>query len=112
MRILLVLLFAFIFVSMLAVTAYASFERNVFDAGRELMPERWFQATLCDAYFGFVTFYVWVAYKERKASSRLAWFVLIMCLGNIAMSVYMLMQLIGLPRNASLQTVLLRNQDT
>ena len=26
----------------------------------------WTIATLFDAYYGFITFYVWVAYKERR----------------------------------------------
>ena len=37
--------------------------------------------------------YVWVFYKERSGAMRILWFVLIMGLGNIAMSVYVLIQL-------------------
>lgn len=50
-------------------------------------------ATLYDAYGGFLTFYLWVAYKERVAWSRALWFVLVMGLGNVAMSAYMLKEL-------------------
>jgi hypothetical protein len=51
---------------------------------------------LFDAYFGFLTFYVWVAYKERHWAAKAMWFVLIMGLGNMAMSTYVLIQLFKL----------------
>jgi len=57
----------------------------------------WFQATLLDAYFGFLTFYVRVARKERTLLRPLIWFVLIMALGNLAMSACVILQLIRLP---------------
>ena len=78
---------------MLAVTTYASLDRSILDAGTQLTSDPWFHATLADAYLGFVTFYVWVAYKEASVWKRFIWFVLIMMLGNIAMSIYVLLQL-------------------
>jgi hypothetical protein len=51
---------------------------------------------LFDAYFGFITFYVWVAYKERSMAAKAIWFVLVIGLGNIAMSAYVLLQLFKL----------------
>ena len=87
------LLFALILVSMIGVTTWASLARDIFTAGRELVQDRWFIATLMDAYFGFLTFYLWVAWREVSTTRRVVWFVLIMCLGNIAMSVYVLWQL-------------------
>ena len=110
MRTFLITLFSVILIAMIAVTTLASIERSMFDAGRELLPDRWFQATLCDAYFGFLTFFVWVAYKERAAWKRLLWFILIMCLGNIAMAIYMLIQLVKLPPHAPLSTLLLSTE--
>jgi len=101
------LLFAGILVVMLAVTTWASLDRSVFQAGN-LLDDPWGVATLVDAYMGFLTFYVWVAYKERDLGRRLLWFVLIMGLGNIAMAAYVLIQLFGLPSGASLETLLLR----
>ena len=86
-------IFAVILLGMVVVTTYASFDRSILKAGSELMSDRWFQATLADAYFGFITFYVWVFYKERNPLLRTIWFVLIMTLGNIAMSIYVLNQL-------------------
>ncbi len=107
MRLLLTLLFTTILTAMLALTVFASMERSILEAGRDLLPDRWYQATLCDAYFGFITFYVWVAYKERAVWSRLVWFGLIMLLGNIAMASYMLIQLARLPAGAEFRDLLL-----
>jgi hypothetical protein len=76
--------------------------------GSELTSDRWFQATLADAYFGFVTFYVWVFYKERNYLLRGVWFVLIMTLGNIAMSIYVLIQLSRWDPATGMDGILLR----
>jgi hypothetical protein len=46
-----------------------------------------------DAYYGFVTFFVWVAWKEPRWLPRVGWFVAIMLAGNMAMSAYVLLQL-------------------
>jgi hypothetical protein len=86
-------LFTVILLSMMAMTFWASMERSVFQAGRGLWPDPWFLATLLDAYFGFLIFYVWVAYKERTTLSRILWFLLIMALGNMAAAFYILLQL-------------------
>jgi hypothetical protein len=53
----------------------------------------WTIATLMDAYCGFLTFYAWVFYKERRWLPRMAWFLAIMALGNMAMAAYALLQL-------------------
>ena len=102
------ILFLVVLVSMIAVTTWAGSERNLFEAGGELLRNPWGVATLADAYFGFLTFYVWVAYKERTALARVVWFILIMALGNIAMSVYVLLQLFRMPADGSIVQLLLR----
>ncbi len=56
----------------------------------------WAWATLYDAYFGFLTFFCWVAWRERSSAVKVWWFILIMALGNIAMSLYVLIQLFRL----------------
>ena len=67
-----------------------------------------FIATLFDTYWGFLTFYCWVAYKEVGWIARIVWLVGILLLGNIAMAVYMLIQLFKVPASASIEDVLLR----
>jgi hypothetical protein len=107
MRAILLTLFASVLLLMLAVTAWASWDRAVWQAGY-LFAEPWFVATFADAYCGFLTFYVWVAYKERSVTARVGWFLAIMCLGNIAMAVYVLLQLVRLRRDQSWEHLLLR----
>jgi hypothetical protein len=65
-------------------------------------------ATLWDAYFGFITFWVWVAYKERTVWARVSWLVLILALGNIAMSFYVLIQLFRLKPDQPVEAALWR----
>lgn len=108
MKNLLTALFALILACMLFVTIGASLDQSIVDAGRHLWPDAWFRATLADAYFGFVTFFLWVAYKQTSVSSKLLWFVLIMLLGNIAMSIYMLRELLRLKTGDTFATLLTR----
>lgn len=103
-------LFAAILIAMLAVTTIASLERGVFEAAADLWSDPWFRATLADAYFGFIAVYVWIAYKEPTWGRRALWFVLLMALGNIAIAVYVLVQLFRLPRGATMEDLLLRGR--
>ena len=99
-----------VILSMTFITITASLDRSVLDAGRGLWPDPWFIATLLDAYFGFLTFFLWVAYKETTWIARGSWFIAIMLLGNFAMSGYLLWQLstmIGF----SWEALLLRQRD-
>ncbi len=108
MRKLLFVLFYSILAAMIAVTVTASFERGLFTALADLWGDAWFRATLLDAYCGFLTFYCWVAYREHSWIGRILWLLAILYLGNIAMSVYAIACLWGLPRQAPLWHVLLR----
>ncbi len=110
-RMFLTLLFGGILLAMLAVTTYASLDRSIFHVGSQLTSDPWFHATLADAYFGFLTFYVWVAYKEPRLWRKAVWLLLIMALGNIAMSLYVLLQLGGIKKDQKLSEVLLRRPD-
>ena len=107
-RIMLISLFGSILAGMLAVTTYASLDRSILDVGSQLTSDPWFHATLADAYFGFLTFCVWVAYKESRWWRRVVWLVLIMTLGNIAMSIYVLVQLWHWDADRGFETLLLR----
>ena len=101
------LVFCGIFAAMAIATVKASIVRPVWENG-SLMADPWFIATLCDAYCGFLTFFVWVAYRERSIFSRCSWFVAIMLLGNFAMATYVLIQLFRLESGQSLSDILLR----
>ena len=107
------LLFGGILVAMLAVTTTASLHQPLWEwGGLTAEPDRWWTyATLADAYFGFLTFYAWVFYKETTAAARIGWFVAIMLLGNIAMAIYVLVQLTKLPAGVRVSQLLIRQGD-
>lgn len=101
-------LFVLILLGMLAVIIAASIDQNIFEAVGRMWPNWWFKATLADAYLGFLTFFVWVAYKELRLWRKLVWFTSIMLLGNLATSAYMLLQLFKLKEGDTLETLLTR----
>ena len=100
--------FIIVLITMLAVTSWASMQCAVWQIPDSVLKHPWFTATLCDAYFGFTTFYAWVFYKESSVASRIVWFVLIMLLGNIAMASYMLIQLTKLKSGSGMRDLLLK----
>lgn len=102
--------FIVVLISMLAVTTWASGHVALWEMPREIATHPWFIATLFDTYFAFLTFYCWVAYKETTAIARVGWLLAILILGNIAMAVYMLIQLFKLPADAKIEALLLRGQ--
>ncbi len=110
MRVALKLIFAAVFFVMLAMTIQASMERNVLVALDELWPDPWFRATLADAYFGFLTVFVWIAYRERSLIAKALWFIALMLLGNFAIATYILIALFRLPAEAPLENLLLRKK--
>lgn len=93
---------------MLYVTVSASLQQEIISAVRLLWPDPWFRATLADAYFGFLFFWLWVAWREQSATKGILWFVLIMTLGNIAMAGYILLQLRHLQPDDSVEALFRR----
>ncbi len=108
MKLFLKVLFGAIFLWMTVMTIRTSLAVSLVAAWPSYAANPWAIATLYDAYFGFLTFYIWVAYKESGTASRVLWFVLIMGLGNIAISSYMLIQLSRLRRDEPVENVLWR----
>jgi len=105
------LLFSLILAGMLAVTSWASLQQPVWVWGGLHGPDAaWTWATLADAYAGFLTFYTWVFWRERRGLARIGWLVAILLLGNIAMSVYVLIALNRLPHDAPLTDLFSRNR--
>ncbi len=101
-------LFGFILVAMLVVTTWASLDKNVVEGFKIVWAEPWGLATLADAYFGFLTFYAWLFYREPGWAARIGWFIVIMVLGNIGMSFYVLLALYRLGPDATVEDLLLR----
>lgn len=86
-------LFIGIFVAMSSLIVWASSEQPIFGIPRDVFTNPWFIATLFDAYFAFITFYVWVAWKERSIGARGLWLLVVLIWGNFAMAIYMIIEL-------------------
>jgi predicted permease len=97
-----------VMITMLSVTGWASSSMMFWHTPQAVVLHPWFIATLFDTYFGFLTFWLWLAYRETSWLARILWLIAILLLGNIAMSLYMLLLVWRLPVNASMRDVLLR----
>lgn len=99
--------------ALIGVSAWATSNVGVMPAIQELLAHPaagfnpWFIATLFDAYFGFLWFWLWVAFKENSNRSRGAWLIAILLAGNMAMAVYVLLDLRRLPPAAGFKELLL-----
>jgi hypothetical protein len=107
-RLPLVIVFTGIFFMMIYVTVRASLAISIWDVWDSYAANPWAVATLYDAYSGFSIFWIWVAWRERTWSARALWFVLIMALGNIATSLYLVIQLLRLLPDQSPSDILNR----
>ena len=101
-------------VALIGVSAWATSKISIVPAIQALLADPaggtnpWFIATTFDAYFGFLWFWAWIAYKETSNVARGGWLLGVLLLGNIAMAIYMLLQLRKLPSGAPVQALLLR----
>lgn len=102
--------FIVILVGMLAVTGWASWHENVGVGLMKVLREPWAAATLADAYAGFLTFFLWVCYKETCVFNRVGWFLALMLFGNIAAAAYVLVELWRLPAGAGAAELLTRRK--
>jgi hypothetical protein len=102
------------FACLLGVSIWATGHQNVVLAINDLKANAgggnnpWFVATLFDAYFGFLWFWLWTAYRSRSWLVRAVWLVLILSGGNMAMAAYVLIALWRLPAEPTVADLLLR----
>ncbi len=104
-------LFIVVIISMLWVTGWASNICPLFDIPLKVFTHPWFIATMFDAYWGFMTFFVWVAYKQTSWFSKICWLIAILLLGNIAMASYWLAELFRVPRDGKISDILTTRRD-
>ena len=104
--------FFIVLISMLWVTSWAGLQCTLWKTPHAVVAHPWFIATMFDTYWGFLTFYVWVFYKEPSWMKRSVWFIAILLLGNIAMASYVLNKLFRLPADARMEDLLLRKTDS
>jgi len=81
--------------SITSLTQYAGKGLNVVAGYVTVCSEPWGLATMFDAYFGFLAFWLYVAWRESSSGARLGWFVALMLLGNFAIAGYALLCLFG-----------------
>lgn len=105
----LVALFVTIAATLAMLTVFASLQQPVWQwQGLIREPDRWWTiATLADAYCGFITFLVWVSWKERTLTRRIGWSIAVLALGNIAMASYVLIQLARLRQGEPAHSILM-----
>lgn len=95
------LLFIVVIASMLWATTRAGMNQPLGDFARSAtIRDPWVIATLFDAYWAFISFYVWIAWKEQSLAARVLWFIAIILLGNFAMAAYMLRELFAVSARA------------
>jgi hypothetical protein len=85
---------------------------NVVDGYITVCSEPWGLATMFDAYFGFLAFWLYVAWRERSGLSRVLWLVALMALGNFAIAAYALACLFKATADASLETIFFTRKQT
>jgi hypothetical protein len=70
--------------------AYTGRGLNVIEGYVTVCREPWGLATMFDAYFGFLSFWLYIAWRENSWISRIAWLVALLLLGNFAIAGYAL----------------------
>lgn len=87
------LLFIGIFATMSGLIGWASWQQPIFGIPAEVTGNPWFIATLFDAYFAFITCWVFIAWKEPTLAARALWLIAVLLWGNFVLAVYMLIEL-------------------
>ena len=103
------ILFGALCAYMIYVVVSTSLESNLFKEWPYLAAIPWMRATLKDFYANTVILFAWVAYKEQRSWVRALWLVLFVCLGSIAVTLYVLLQLFKLKPGQGIESVLLRS---
>jgi len=61
--------------------------------GAALLANPWGVVSLVDLYAGFALFSIWIAFREKSVLSAILWIILMMVLGFLTGSLYMLIAL-------------------
>ncbi len=102
------ILFGTMCVYMIYVVISTSMESNLIKEWSFLGSIPWMTATLKDFYANTIVLFAWVAYKESGLARKAMWLVLFVCLGSIAVTFYVLLQLFRLKPGEGIENVLLR----
>ena len=106
------IIYGLVLASMIAVSVWATMQRGIGEAFADLKTDRWFWATMFDAYFGFLTVGLWMTYRESSLPARIIWWPVFLCLGNIGIAIYIMLLIARLPSGAGVRDLLLRPTDS
>lgn len=102
------ILFLVVLGTMIAITSWAGAQCALFAVPREVAGHPWFVATLADAYWAFITCFVWIAWKERRPVACILWLVSVLALGSMAIATYVLRELFSVEADGGLSQVVTR----
>ncbi len=104
------LLYGAILIIMIALLISASMQESILTIPPAVTLDPWFQATLVDCYFAFLSFFIWVCYREKSTAAKVIWFIAISTLGNIAMAIYVLIALMQIKPGEGVDTLFTRRK--
>ncbi len=107
---LLKLLYGAILIVMTTTVISAAMHESILAIPPVVKGDPWFQATLVDCYLAFLSFFVWVCYREKSVAAKILWFIAIFALGNIAMSIYVLIALMQIKPGENVTTLFTRQK--
>ena len=96
MKYLLISIFFILFVFMVNTTISTSLASNFFKEWNFLASIPWMKATLIDFYINTVVIFTWIAFRENKWSVRILYLILLVFLGSMASTLYVMIQLFKL----------------
>ena len=76
-------------VTMVVAIVFGLIEGDLFVEGSQIWELPWGRVSLVDLYLGLVVFGAWVAVREDSTAARLAWWVCLILLGNLAAGIYL-----------------------
>lgn len=92
-------LFTLLFIYIVYTVIDTSLQSNLFKEWDFLASIPWMKATLVDFYINTVIIFVWMAFREKLWSVRIAWLIPFVLLGSIATTLYVIIQLIKLEKD-------------
>jgi hypothetical protein len=93
---LLISIFFVLFVYMVYTTISTSIASNLFAEWDFLASIPWMKATLIDFYVNTIVIFTWISFRENKWSIRILYLILLVFLGSMASTVYVMIQLFKL----------------
>jgi len=102
------ILFGALFLYMIYVVITTQRQSPLFAEWDHLVQIPWMTATLKDFYTNVIAIFCWIAYKEKNFFIKILWLVLLVTLGSIATTLYILIQLFKLKPGDSLDRLFLR----